>query len=200
MPKSGFKWTVVFTVVVLAIVVAGGLFYFGKIKPMISAGKQEGQFLTQETRRPIENFQFETKTGLQRLGDYKGKVVLVDVWASWCAPCLEGIPKLVSMANKYQTEPFQILALSVDEKGWLDLTPFLQKHPEINYPIAVPYPAPGFHLDTVFDLNPLGNVAALPTVFVIDRQGRLAAKFVGAGRYQEIDAFVAKLLTEETAS
>jgi hypothetical protein len=62
--------------------------------------------------------------------------------------------------------------------------------------LAVPYPASSFQLKAIVELKPLGNVSAIPTVFVVDRQGRLAGKFIETGHEQEMDDLVAKLLTE----
>lgn len=76
------------------------------------------------------------------------------------------------------------------------MKPFLQTHPEINYTLAVPYPASSFQLKSIVELKPLGNVSAIPTVFVVDRQGRLAGKFIEAGHEQQMDDLIPMLLRE----
>jgi hypothetical protein len=100
------------------------------------------------------------------------------------------------LRNKYPAESVAIIGLNVDGEGWAKVRPFLQKHPEINYTIALPSPAPSFLLQSIVDLKPLGEVSAIPTVFVIDRQGRLAGKFIEAGHEHGIDDLVVKLLNE----
>jgi thiol-disulfide isomerase/thioredoxin len=189
--------------VALPIVVIAALaafFYLGKIRPMIRAGKQEGQFLDPNLRRSVADFRFETKSGVRSIADYQGKVVIVDVWATWCAPCVASIPHLARMVEKRQAEGLEIVAVSTDDKGWAAVDRFVETRADINYTLAVPHPAPDFQLSTLIDFSPLGQVAALPTVFVIDRQGRLAGKFVGAGRYAEVESLVTRLLSEESTS
>jgi thiol-disulfide isomerase/thioredoxin len=176
--------------------ILAGAVYFGKVAPFIKAGKQESSLLVESARRPVDAFSFETRGGIQRLSDLKGKVVMIDVWASWCPPCIQEIPYLASLQSRYRDRPFELIALSVDDDGWNALNPFLQTRPEISYTVAVPHPALGWHVGTLFDLAPLGEVAVLPTVFLIDRKGRLAGKFVGAGRTRETEALLEKLLSE----
>lgn len=184
-------------VVAVTAVVTGSALYFGKIKPMIEAGRKEGLYTDRALRPSVAALTFETKEGVRSLSDFGGKVVMIDVWASWCAPCVASIPHLNNMADRFKERDFELIALSVDKNGWDVVDPFLEKRREISYKIAIPNPAPGFQLSTIIDLNPLGNVSALPTVFLVDREGRLAAKFVGAGRYREIEEVLANLLDEK---
>ena len=145
----------------------------------------------------MTGFQFETMDGTREsIAGLKGKVVVVDVWATWCGTCLYSIPKVIELRKKYQDKPVEILGVDVDDDGWAKVKPFLQKHPGINYTLAVPYPSSRFQLKSIVDLNPLGNVSAIPTVFVVDRQGKLAAKFIETGHEQELDDLIARLLLE----
>ena len=64
--------------------------------------------------------------------------------------------------------------------------------------MAVPHPSPAFLLRTLVDLDPLGDVAVLPTLFVIDSQGRLAGKFVGSNTLPEVSALAGRLLEENS--
>ena len=189
----------VFIVLTLVLLVAIGIagYYFGRVAPLIRAGKQAGIYSSVSSRPTVTGFQFETLNGThESIAGLKGKVVVVDVWATWCGTCLYSIPKVVELRKKYQGKSLEILGLDVDDGGWAKVKPFLQKHSEINYTLAVPFPASRFQLKSIVDLNPLGSVSAIPTVFVIDRQGRLAAKFVEAGYEQELDDLVVKLLNE----
>jgi thiol-disulfide isomerase/thioredoxin len=182
-------------IAVLAVGAAG--YYFGRIVPLIKAGKQEGSYASASARPSVAGFGFETNSGVhQSIADLKGKVVVVDVWATWCGSCLHSIPNIVALRNKYQDKPVEIIGLDVDDHGWEKVRPFLQKHSEINYTMAIPYPAPNFLLQSIVDLKPLGNVSAIPTAFVIDQRGRLAGKFVEVGREQEVDELVTRLLEE----
>lgn len=182
----------------MALVAAGAAgYYFGRVVPLIKAGKQQGIYAAASARPSVGEFGFETENGArQSLADLKGKVVVVDVWATWCGACIFSIPKIVDLRKKYRDRPVEIIGLNVDDEGWAKAKPFLQKHPEINYPMAVPYPPSPFLMQSIVDLRPLGNVSAIPTVFVVDRQGRLAGKFIETGHEQEIDGLIARLLSE----
>jgi thiol-disulfide isomerase/thioredoxin len=188
-----------YLILVLIVLIALGFigYYFNRVKPLITAGKQEGVYSSVSSRPLATGFGFETMDGArQTIANLKGKVVVVDVWATWCGTCLYSIPKIVELRRKYQDQPVEIIGLDVDDEGWAKVKPFLQTHPEINYTLAVPYPASSFLLKSIVDLKPLGNVSAIPTAFVVDRQGRLAGKFIETGHEQEMDDLIARLLRE----
>jgi thiol-disulfide isomerase/thioredoxin len=181
--------------VLLAIVAAG--YYFGRISPLIKAGKQHGVYATASGRSSAADFGFETEDGAhKKIADLKGKVVGVDVWATWCGTCIYNIPKIASLHKQYSGQSVEIIGLNVDSDGWAKAKPFLQQHPEISYKVAVPYPEPPLLVQTLVDLNPLGSVSVLPTIFVIDRNGAIAGKFIGGGNEWDIDDLVSKLLEE----
>ncbi len=173
-------------------------YYHFQVAPRIRSGRMAGRYADPASRPDVGGFHFETRRGVEDIGDFSGRVVVVDVWASWCPPCVEGIPRLVALAERFRAAPFDLLGLSVDRGGWEDLDPFLERHPEINYRVAVPHPPPAFLLRTLVDLDPLGDVATLPTFFVIDPQGRLAGKFVGANTLPEVSAMAGRLLEENS--
>lgn len=171
-------------------------YYHFQVAPRVRTGRLAGRYAEPASRPGMGGFRFETRRGIEGIGDYSGRVVVIDVWASWCPPCVEGIPRLVALAERFREAPFDLVGLSVDRGGWEDLGPFLERHPEINYRVAVPHPAPAFQLYTLVDLDPLGEVAVLPTFFVIDPQGRLAGKFVGSNTLPEVSALAGRLLEE----
>lgn len=171
-------------------------YYHFEVAPRIRAGRLAGRYVDPASRPQVSGFRFETRRGVEGIGDYSGRVVVIDVWASWCPPCVEGLPRLVALAERFRDAPFDLVGLSVDRGGWEDIDPFLERHPEINYRVAVPHPAPAFQLETLVDLNPLGEVAVLPTFFVIDSRGRLAGKFVGSDKLPEVAALAERLLEE----
>ena len=171
-------------------------YYHFEVAPRIRAGRLAGSYADPASRPEVSGFRFETRRGVEGIGDYSGRVVVVDVWASWCPPCVEGIPRLVALAERFTNAPFDLVGLSVDRGGWEDLNPFLERYPEINYEVAVPHSLPTFHLYALVDLDPLGDVAVLPTFFVIDSRGRLAGKFVGSNTLPEVSALADRLLDE----
>lgn len=115
------------------------------------------------------------------LAKLRGKPVLVDFWATWCAPCEKSIPVLVAFQKKY-ADRVQVLGVSVDWEREA-VAPFVAEH-AMNYPVlfgdeslAMDYGAPGF-----------------PALFVVDAEGRIAAAHVGVATLPELEASVAPLL------
>lgn len=112
------------------------------------------------------------------LAEYSGKVVLVDVWATWCPPCQRSLPEVAALQKKGGRD-FVVLAVSVDRGGWADVTPFLQAHSDLGLQAMIPGPGVG--------LRPFGTIAAIPTTLVVDRRGRLRERWSGfmPGRAEE---------------
>ena len=104
-----------------------------------------------------------------RLSDFKGKVVILDFWATWCGPCRMEIPHFVRMQEKYKDKGLEIVGLSLDADGESAVRPFAKEH-DINYTMLLAS-------NETADLY--GGVLGIPTTFVIDRQGRIVKKFVG---------------------
>jgi cytochrome c biogenesis protein CcmG/thiol:disulfide interchange protein DsbE len=96
-----------------------------------------------------------------RLSEYRGKVVIIDFWATWCGPCRIGIPDFVDLQDEYGTEDFAILGISVDE-GESPVVAEFARHYKINYPIL--------H-DTPEVRAAYGGIRAIPTTFIVDRDG-----------------------------
>ena len=180
-------------IILLALALA---YYHLQVAPRVRTGRLAVRYVDAASRPEISGFRFESRRGIEDIGNYLGKVVVIDVWASWCPPCVEGIPRLVRLAERFREAPFDLVGLSVDSGGWEDIESFVQRHPEINYKMAVPHPSPAFQLHTLVDLDPLGDVAVLPTFFVIDPRGRLAGKFVGSNTLSEVSALIVRLLEE----
>jgi thiol-disulfide isomerase/thioredoxin len=116
--------------------------------------------------------------------DWKGKVVLVNFWATWCGPCRAEIPDLVELQQKYR-DHLVIVGISEDEGPTATdlVTKFADEH-KINYPIAFTSPK----IQEVFPLN-----VALPTSYVLDPEGRIAQKHVGLLNARTTEATVRAL-------
>ncbi len=106
------------------------------------------------------------------VAEYQGKVVLVDVWATWCPPCRKSLPEVAEL-QKAGGDRYVVLPISVDSRGWDDVTPFLAKNPQLGLRAYVPEGQGG--------LEPLGEIRGIPTTFVIDRQGRVVKHWAGYG-------------------
>ena len=99
---------------------------------------------------------------------YQGKVILLNFWASWCGPCRAEIPGLIELQNKYK-DRLQIIGMVVDDDDEQEIREVL-KSESVNYPVA--FTTPQVRMD-------YGGIAALPTVFVINAEGRVVQKHVG---------------------
>lgn len=103
------------------------------------------------------------------LSAYKGKVVLLDFWATWCPPCRKEIPGFIDLYNRYRSRGFAVIGVSMDEST-SDIKRFAKQF-KMNYPILV-----GAGRD---DLESAFGPLPLPTAFVIARDGRICAKHEG---------------------
>jgi thiol-disulfide isomerase/thioredoxin len=99
---------------------------------------------------------------------FRGKVVLINFWATWCPPCREEIPDLVALQEKYK-DHLQIIGVSQDSGSPEEVKRFAAEH-RMNYPTVMST----MEIETLFP-----GVYALPTTFVLDRDGKLAQKHVG---------------------
>jgi cytochrome c biogenesis protein CcmG/thiol:disulfide interchange protein DsbE len=104
-----------------------------------------------------------------QLSDYKGKVVLLNFWATWCTPCRLEIPWFVEFERKYKDRGFAVLGVSMDEGGWDEVKPFLAEA-KVNYRVL---------LGDDKIAQDYNGVESLPTSFIIDRDGGIASVHVG---------------------
>ncbi len=121
-----------------------------------------------------ENSGNSTEVGTElTLTDYRGKVVIIDFWATWCPPCRKGVPDLISLKNEYGDQ-LEIVGVSLDaiSRGGAtkdDVAPFMEEF-GINYPIVQG------NQDVVMQY---GGIRSIPTSFVIDRRGFVISRYVG---------------------
>jgi len=112
--------------------------------------------------------------GMVSLEDFRGSIVLIDFWATWCPPCRMSIPELIRLQNEYEDEGLVILGVSLDDPAQAPdayLKAFKEKY-KINYPIL------RANKQVMLDYFGL-EAPAIPTMFVVDRTGRVTAKIVG---------------------
>ena len=105
------------------------------------------------------------------LADFRGKVVMVHFWATWCPPCVEEIPTLVKLYSQFAGKDFEMLAVSVDEGGAKAVTAFMQREK-----LALPAPV---LLDPDRSVAGLYGTYKFPETYVVDRQGVVRYKVIG---------------------
>ena len=104
-----------------------------------------------------------------RLADFRGKVVLLNIWATWCPPCVEEMPSMEALYQKLKAEGFEILAVSVDVSGAQAVRPFMEKH-RLNFPALT---------DTDGTVKSLYQTTGVPESFIIDKDGTIVEKIIG---------------------
>jgi cytochrome c biogenesis protein CcmG/thiol:disulfide interchange protein DsbE len=120
------------------------------------------------------------------LADYKGKVVLLDFWATWCGPCKIEIPWFMDIERRKKDKGFEVLGVAMDDNGWEDVKPFLAEL-KVNYRVVIGDDATS---------NAYGGVESLPTTFLIDREGKIAAIHIGLAGRKDFEDGVEELLRE----
>ena len=139
----------------------------------------------QTARHPAPDFALKDADGkVVHLSDYKGKVVLLDFWATWCGPCKIEIPWFIDFQKKYQDKGFVVLGVSMDDEGWQIVKPFLTNL-KVNYRVV---------LGTDQTAQAYGGVDALPTTFLIDRDNKIAAVHVGLANRKDFQHDIEELL------
>jgi len=128
-----------------------------------------GLYAAPRSGQAAPNFRVSTTSGQQvSLGNYRGRVLVLDFFATWCQPCRTSIPHLVEMNKKYGPQGLYVLGMSADEDGERAVKAFADKY-RITYPIA---------LAGESALADFG-VRSVPVMFVIDKKGRVAEVFRG---------------------
>ncbi len=121
------------------------------------------------------------------LSGYRGKVVIVDFFATWCPPCQAEIPDYIKLYSEYRKDGFQMLGISVDQGGLNAVRPFMKKY-GVNYPVM---------LATDEIVSAYGGIRGIPTTFVIDKEGRVAASFMGYRPASVFENLIQKLTKEK---
>lgn len=115
---------------------------------------------------------------------FKGKVVVVDFWATWCPPCIKEIPGYIALQEKHGKDGLVIVGISLDRKGATVVKPFMAKY-GINYPIVIG------DQDTV---AAFGGFNAIPTTFLINRDGMIVDRKTGAEETAEYEKRILAVL------
>ncbi|MBN2269291.1 MAG: TlpA family protein disulfide reductase [Sedimentisphaerales bacterium] len=103
------------------------------------------------------------------LSDFKGKVLIVTFWATWCPGCVAEMPHFTELYDQYKHQGLEIIGISLDQGGADDVKPFLRKKP-VNYTILI---------GNALVSNKYNTKGILPTTFLIDKTGKIRRKYVG---------------------
>lgn len=133
-------------------------------------GVEAASLKPESKRNAAPSFSLKDSNGASvSLAEYKGKVVLLNFWATWCGPCKMEIPWFIEFEQQFKDRGFAVIGVSMDEDGWDIVRPYLQEK-KINYRILLGN-------DQIATLY--GGVESLPTTFLLDRDGKIAATHVG---------------------
>ena len=153
-----------------------------RIERAVAAGQRQPDVIFQD-------LQGHTVT----LASMKGKVVLLNFWATWCDPCHEEIPWMIQLQQKYADKGFTMLGAAMDEEGVKIVQPFVLKtqfdvqgHPTtMNYPIVIAN-------DDI--ASKFGGLIGLPTSVVISRDGKMAKRYIGLVSEDTVEKEIRSLL------
>jgi peroxiredoxin len=119
---------------------------------------------------PAPEFRLPNLDGkIVSLADYKGKVVLLNIWATWCPPCVEEMPSMEKLYQELKEEDFVILAASIDASGNEVVAPFMKTH-KLSFPTLT---------DTQGKLQDIYQTTGVPESFIIDKKGVITEKIIG---------------------
>lgn len=120
-----------------------------------------------------------------RLSAYRGKVVLLDFWATWCDPCREETPHFVELQRRYADRGLQIIGVSMDDTSE-PVRDFYRQF-QMNYPVVMGNAKTG---------EAYGGVLGLPITFLLDRDGHIVAKHMGPVKAEALDWEIAVLVSK----
>jgi thiol-disulfide isomerase/thioredoxin len=127
-----------------------------------------------------------------KVADMKGKVLLLNMWATWCGPCRGEMPALVKMQDEHRDKGFEIIGLNTDDGDTKEMVEEFAKELNLNYTLVW---AP---TDMQNGLLKISNFNGIPQSFVIDRDGNLRGVFRGGGKAEvkKMEELVAKVVAE----
>ena len=127
-------------------------------------------------RKAAPEFSLKDASGQTvHLSDYKGKVVLLDFWATWCGPCKIEIPWFMDFEKQFKNQGFAVVGISMDEDGWTAIKPYVQNM-KMNYRVLLG----NDEVSTAY-----GGLDSLPTTLLINREGCIASVHVGLSMGKE---------------
>jgi peroxiredoxin len=146
-----------------------------------------GDVTPQAHRRMAPDFTLTDASGKPvRLSTLRGKVVLLNFWATWCSPCRAEIPWFVEFQRRFGEREFVVLGVSLDEGGWRIVKPFVEEL-GMNYPVMIGND----------DVAGLYEVKSLPFTLIVDKHGRIASTCAGVIAKNDYEAEIKTILAEQ---
>lgn len=151
------------------------------------SGRFRELFTVRQDISAAPDFTLDDASGASvRLSQFRGKVVLLNFWATWCVPCRKEIPWFMEFQDTYRDRGFAVLGVSLDDGGWKAVKPYIDQM-KINYPVMV---ASG-------DIAArYGGLTSLPVTLIIDKNGRIAMTHAGLWPKSEYEAAINTILAE----
>lgn len=186
------KNSLIFVAVVVLVIT--GLLFVGKSftsRPANAANPSENEDRFNGTAAPDFQLKLLEASGKTlKLSDFKGKAVLVNFWATWCEPCKVEMPWLVDLQKKYGPQGLQIVGIAMDDTDEKTIADFTQKM-GVNYPIVI---------GTEKVADSYGGIDGMPTLFFVDRSGKIVDHELGLRSMSIIESNIKKSLGDADAS
>lgn len=136
--------------------------------------------------KPAPEFKLKDLSGKEiKLSDYKGKVVVVNFWATWCGPCRVEVPDLVKLRGLYHDRGLEVIGISLDDEEDREEVVNFVKTFKVNYPVV---------MGDLEVLRAYGQIDSIPVTFIIDRRGAVRYRHIGMITFDEIEGEVKSLL------
>lgn len=158
-----------------------------KTEPLKQLDPQSAELYPAQQEAEARDFEVTLIDGESfKLSNQQGKVVLLNIWATWCAPCREEVPDFVELYDRYKDEGLEILGVSIDKQGESVVKPFMEEY-DVNYPVVI---------DRGTIMDKYGPTMGIPTTYVIGREGNLEYFAVGALTNEELEPRLKELLNK----
>ncbi len=172
--RSGDRWKTI----ILVGVISSALIVYVLYQQHAASDRSANRALV-AAGLPAPDFAFpDLDNNMVRLSDLKGKVVFLNIWATWCSPCREEMPSMEKLYQEMKGHPFEILAVSIDSLGAKAVGPFMKEF-KLSFPAL---------LDPQGTIQQLYGTTGIPESFIIDGDGTIVAKVIGARDWAAADA------------
>jgi len=177
-----------------ACLLAMGVLFFGSDARTALAGEAPGGFAMHDEPRPVQEVTFVDGDARDlSLADFSGKVVLLNIWATWCAPCRHEMPTLDRLQAELGGPDFEVIALSIDRKGASAVTAFYEE---------IGIEALQLYIDQSGAAQRALQVVGIPTTLLLDRDGKELGRLAGPAEWDspEMVGFLRGLIDRTTGA